>query len=1091
MVSLNSDTLPILAPDTVPTSRFQALQAGHYWRARAALPDKDIDAGEILLIQSIRWADDKPHTIILRVHPSKYVAHRNTEHRFLLADFLAWFQFEPQAATVRATEIQELHARVQALQTALAAPEMAGGVFPALTGPSAPADAEGSVAQAIAGGLTVTTVDALKARVQQQQGVVAARAARLQGMTQEITDTLAALGPYYTEQAAAALAQTEDVRAYAEELMQGVTSLDLYVGTDVTVTRLRTGDSAPIDVPLTFVQQKLYMDEEWAAYADLDARCDFRAFPAFAEALATEDGLVNQIFPTPRCILTMATTRRGIDYGDPWTSDAMKKHNDQVFLLVRDGGNIFQVTSPVESHLGAERLFPSRDEHDALFRGYDGRTIAFADVAYTDKLKGHARSALHYKRFLLLICGLDHREHLFGTFYPATPDASLLDLAFQERYCRFLHDDDGAGLLPDGRPRPSLDEWIKNCNAYLRSGSRVLCCWRTLINPDTAPTLCSRSNEHGRFYHKALPDDDFSVVEVTRSGAALEVAVPITHNGRTRMHRVTLSAYRSGYYHSDEDLSYLCLDAVTPADLAYYLGKRSVRRHFLFFARAFKTAQAALEAERVLEAPTRAALAQALADGKVVPDAEAPALIDSAVRAWRAAHRGRPLPLPDTDARIWRTLLDYLGHAARAADVTARVTAWASAQGLAPLRLVLTGHARWALYAAPRDEERDDRLTPHIWVHRITLRLGRRQLSEQDRCWEILPVADAAETTIQEWPEAAAWQNLTGPWLRYADKQGVCARVESGRPRLDVWAGDPATPLDWSTTQADWLMVRRAASRKLVCKPALFLPFGLAYSKHGKLIVLGVGQDDGHAALAARAPSEAAREAFRQAFCGLYENRAYAAQAWDADTASESWRLYQIAVTEWRPAKGDFLPDAYSLSQGPGYYTPIDPLLGPRWARQRTWMKEQGWSIWVDPRWMDAAGALIADARLGIRRPADYAPYEIQEVDIRQDGDKALPAITRWWVGRPLPDTERTDTPKPGRWRACDYLPGPITHYSGTGWTDSSPAAAVARLTARVADDPCVGRLVEATEDPALPPLAPGMRRWYLASSEAQKRPVS
>ena len=1080
---MNSDTLPTLVPEAVPVGRFQALQAGHYWRARAALPDHEIDDGEVLLVQSIRWVDEVPHTIILRVHPSKYVAGRATEHRFLRDDFLSWFQFEPQATTVRAAEIQDLHTRVQTLQSALAAPDMAGGVFPALTGPAASADAGGSVAQAIASGFTITTVDALKARVRQQQDVVAARAARLQGMTQEIANTLTALGPYYAEQAAAALAQTEDVRAYAEELMAGIASLDLYVGTDVTVTRLRTGDSASADVPLTFVQQKLYMDEEWAAYADLDAQCDFRAFPAFAEALATEDGLVNQIFPTPRCTLAMATTRRTVDYGDPWTNSERKGHNGLVFLLVRDGGNIFQVISPVESHLGAERLFPSLDEHDALFRGYDGRMIAFADVAYTDKLEGHARSALHYKRFLLLICGLDHREHLFGTFYPATPGASLLDLAFQERYCRFLHDDDGAGLLPNGRQRPSLNDWIKDCNAHLRSGSRVLCYWRTLINPDTAPALCSRSNKYGRFHHKALPDDAFSVVEVARSGTALEVAVPIAHNGRTRMHRVTLSAYRSGYYYSDEDLPYLCLDTVTPADLAYYIGRRADRRHFLFYIRVFKTALASLEAERVLEAQTRAALADALADGRIVAAVEVPDLIESAVRAWRAAHRGAALPLPTGDAHAWKTLLDYLGHAAHAADVTARVTAWTKAEGLAPLRLVLTGHARWVLYAAPRDEERDDRLTPHIWVHRIILRLGRRQLGEQDRRWEVLPMADAAETTIHEWPEAAAWKNLTGPWLRYADKQWLCARVEAGLARLDAWAGDPATSLDWPTAQADWLTVRRAASRKLVCNPALFLPFGLACSEHQKLIVLGVGQDDGHAALAARAPTEAAREVFRQAFCGFYENHAHAAQTWDADTATESWGLYQIAVTKWQQADGDFPPDVYSLNQGPEYGAPIDPLLGPRWARQRAWMEEQGRSIWVDPRWMDATGALIADAKLSIRRPADYAPYEIQEIDIQQDGDKPLPAITRWWVGRPLPDTETPSAQEPQRWRARDYLPGPVTHYSGTGWFDVSPAAAVARLTARVATLGG-GHPVEATEDSALPPLAPGMRRWYLASHD-------
>lgn len=156
----------------------------------------------------------------------------------------------------------------------------------------------------------------------------------------------------------------------------------------------------------------------------------------------------------------MATTRRDLDYGDRWTNQAKNDENRKVFLMVRNGENVHRVFSPVESHLGTGRLFPSRDDQDRIFRGVDGSQIKFEDVAYTAHLSSHARYALHYKRFLLLMCGLDHREKLFGEFYPGPESLHFVTLDFQEKFCRFIHDDDGEGLI-ETTPRQPVAEWIK------------------------------------------------------------------------------------------------------------------------------------------------------------------------------------------------------------------------------------------------------------------------------------------------------------------------------------------------------------------------------------------------------------------------------------------------------------------------------------------------------------------------------------------------------------------------------------------------------------------------------------------------------
>ncbi len=337
----------------------------------------------------------------------------------------------------------------------------------------------------------------LKQAAEREHQIATIKSQWIQGKSNEIATTIKALPPYYEEQAAAALAQTEDVRSYVSKLMEGIKSLDLYIGKDVEVTTIREGNPAPNDQQLTFVQKKLMMDEELAVWADIDEWFDFSKENLFFEALRNHDSLVQQIFPTERCVLVMATTRRYIDYGDSLSNTANNVNNRMVFLLVRNGMNIYQVFSPVESHLGSARLFPSLNEQESIFKGMDGSQIRFEDIAYTDHLAEHERFALHYKRFLLLVCGLDHRLKLFGDFYKGPASLHFVSMDFQEKHCRFLHDDDGSGMLPGEKLLP-LSEWIAEKNAYLRSGSRVLCHWIAVMNPDTAPAACKVYFERDR-----------------------------------------------------------------------------------------------------------------------------------------------------------------------------------------------------------------------------------------------------------------------------------------------------------------------------------------------------------------------------------------------------------------------------------------------------------------------------------------------------------------------------------------------------------------------------------------------------------------
>jgi hypothetical protein len=100
--------------------RFQSLLAGQYWRALRHLADEGIGEGEVLLIQSIRYVEERMHTIILRPHPDRFAAGRTVmPHRFLLADFLNAFEFEPDAAAIRAAELLARQREIQSSQADL------------------------------------------------------------------------------------------------------------------------------------------------------------------------------------------------------------------------------------------------------------------------------------------------------------------------------------------------------------------------------------------------------------------------------------------------------------------------------------------------------------------------------------------------------------------------------------------------------------------------------------------------------------------------------------------------------------------------------------------------------------------------------------------------------------------------------------------------------------------------------------------------------------------------------------------------------------------------------------------------------------
>lgn len=1142
-------------PEFEQVARFQSLQAGQYWRAQRTIVEEGIDEGTVLLIQSIRWVDDAPHTIILRPHPSKigqrvyleipqddgstrrsYFVY--DEHRFLLNDFLSAFEFEPDHQRIRSNEVREVQNRINTLQAELletqsnpvllanvveaglreqaekaaekaaaergddedASGERSEAALPVVApapGSSIVSLATGTVADAIGTGITSEGIAAMKEAANREHQIATVKAKWIQAKTTEIAETVKAMTPFYEEQAAAALAHTEDVRTYVAKLLQGIESLDLYVGKDVEVQSVREGEAAPKDVPLTFVQRKLLMDEELAVWTDLDEWFDFEKEHLFFEALRKHDGLVNQIFPTERCVLVMAVTRRYIDYGDKWANNARNNENRKVFLLVRNGMNIHRVFSPVESHLGTARLFPTKDDQERIFRGFDGSQIKFEDVAYTDKLEAHERFALHYKRFLLLVCGLDHRLKLFGDFYEGPQSLQFVSMDFQERYCRFLCDDDESTMLPGG-DRPSVSKWIDEKNAYLRSGSRVLCNWLEVMNPDTAPGACRRNNDRTSrgFDRNYTPKDRTSVAVAYKEGDGFCVDVEVSgysyssHSDRTFNCKVNLSKFQNSHW-DYTDQPFLCLDAVEPEDLHWYIHHRGSRNNHLSYIRFFKQALKFIERERADEQDTRQRLAQALADGNIADLSERESIIGQAVIAWRAANRGKPLPRFEGGSApaAWKSLLDQMYMlAGEGKRRISEVEDFVREIGLTPLRLVLSGGAKLVVYAAPRPEECDDRLERHAWVHRITVERGKTKYSEKSRRWASLPQQAASETTLHQWEGADDWASRASAFPSYERKAEVMAEAGLFAALLKPFTTTMSEG-EHEVQFEDWHSVRRAIldNSKYVQNPSIAIPFGVVYYPRSKeLRYLCVGVHKAHALLARLAPSDEAKGRVRAAFIKPFANKGHASSRFDEELSKEAWSLIGTTLALADNRRGVYVHSGIGIGVEEVHGKKHSPLLADWFDNWRESSKDHA-RVWVADGALDANGRLTLDALLGIELPEGYEPVRVREIKL--SGSESLPKYHHWLDLCPGAQAPGEDGSfwSASRDNEIKQLVESVRPEGHSGYS-SSHRVFLTRHDARAAIGEWVSaphRAVPAAELPDAPKPPEGYERWFVVEGDA------
>lgn len=785
----------------------QALAPGRYWRL-TKLTEKNSGAvvGRVYLIASLKYVKDSIHTVVVHNHPAEGYGTRE----FLTRDFLTAFEPAHDHKEVRAAEIAELQAEMQRLTHEM---EEAGrnpdyllpqlleelGEEAPISAPTLPSNLS-TTALVASGQLTEGNLTAMTKAAEQQAALVEAKARWFEGKSKSLGEVVTALVPYYREQALAEHAKLSPVMDDIQRMLQGLQSLDLYVGKDVTVTQLTDGEGAPAEEPLYVFQDKRYVDEEIAVFTQFDdGEFDCTNASDFDKTLAATPDFIKQLLPTPRCLVLMAWRRRSKRYHDLGTSISRNAENERSWLLLRNGEKLYQIDSPIDSHNEAGYLFPTQGAMDKVFQEF-GRRIDINDTRFADKLEEQDALILHFKRFLILLAGLQDREGLLGEFTEPTSPGKLLLPEVQNKVMHFVRD--GEALLASDKEQ-SLHAWVKEKNQYLQAGSRVACQWREIMMPEST-SVVSYHRDH--YNWNAIPREEFGITVARLEQGKLTVSAPVEHCYTERQFnaRVDLSFLLNDGWRSSTGL--LCLDRVKSEEIAHFIHSRRARADYMKYLGFFKAIAVHLKAEEAHEAPWRAELLQALTEGNIGTPQTRPKLLDEAIATWRAANYGRLLPALDDPkaAKIKSKLLDQLYVLAGAGyDRVVAAEALAKTEGRTPLRLVLTGKNRLKLYATPLPTERLDQAQPQPWVRTLIFAERKTKLSVTERRWETLLRHDASETTLHEWPEAAAAALAEPAPLSYEDKAALIEDAGNGLINLRRFLTEPLDVEHWFARAKD------------------------------------------------------------------------------------------------------------------------------------------------------------------------------------------------------------------------------------------------------------------------------------------------
>ncbi len=568
---------------------------------------KDGSTSTAYLIVNLKFADRNLHAVVLKAHPRNCTAQHYQKFEYLLDDFYSKYDVISQAdgEKIREREIAEIQGRISFQESTIddlgknpqKLQQIAFQIYSKrISSPNTPFLIDTTdIAGLLGSQNAVEQIHSLKSQFSRASDIAKIQSQYIAEEVAKLEKLIESLTPYIKEKFICSIASTNEIQSTVGELNDGIATLEMFTGEGVEWFYACQGEPAPNDVKVSLVQAPMYADIELAYFHEDDAEhLDANKIEMFWKELEGNKALVDQIFPTERCVVVMAIRESSIDYKEDYYNIVMDRLNKETFLLVRNGENVAVVYSPIGSHLAAKNLFPSKDSLDQHFLTWRGQDIDINSLNYSDALSAVEKEVLHYKRFLILLAGLQIRENLLGQFHPESETFNIFFPEFQNKYFNFIHDQDGEGLI-GGVKEPSLFEILANNKRQLRKGSLILCANHLMINRHTAPgcyrySWGTKYNDGYNQIRKAI--DAFGVAEVQqdKDGYFIKVACKSTgwtyhDNDRTFNVKVAIDEIDAR-----EREAYIVLEGLSVAQLEYYLKQRQYRSFYVKYARLFKKA---------------------------------------------------------------------------------------------------------------------------------------------------------------------------------------------------------------------------------------------------------------------------------------------------------------------------------------------------------------------------------------------------------------------------------------------------------------------------------------------------------------------
>ena len=370
--------------------------------------------------------------------------------------------------------------------------------------------------------------------------------------------------------------------------------IELYLGVNEDIIQIQEGTPAPIDAPIHFFQDVLYMDEEVGDWRD--GGLDFSKIEQFDEWLL-RDGHLDLFLPEKgiRVFRPRRYGKRGKDMrvGDhfvhnPYLRNELDLEDKQTYIIIRNGDNVYRIWADLIIY---PYLFPKQDELQKLINELEESGTHYWGSNKKEQIEDFID---RYKFNFCLLQGLLDRSDVLAPHHPVNLFTDGLD----SPYVEFIYDA-GVKKLTDGHP--SYWEFVKEVNKDIKVGSRVL-----FLETYVAGTQ-ERFDE--RFYSWSRNrDDDWGLpgrpstgvynIEKNSAGEFVIKYMP-THEDdwwreTERKNRIAFKVYTD----EREVLNYDALDLET---VEYYLNNRVNRADYLDVMPMLESVHAKLVEETELE----------------------------------------------------------------------------------------------------------------------------------------------------------------------------------------------------------------------------------------------------------------------------------------------------------------------------------------------------------------------------------------------------------------------------------------------------------------------------------------------------------